>query len=105
MAQFAAYLADGCEVMARAYVKRRAADANAARPKCSNPALRRGAGSCVIYGRGFWCRLQLMEICSWHLSQIRRKYATTAAGARHFPGADRGDCVQRAYVLQKRSES
>ena len=57
MAQFAKYLADGCEVMARAYVKRRAADANAARPKCSNPALRQGAASCVIYGRGFWCRL------------------------------------------------
>ena len=57
MAQFSKYMADGCEVMARAYVKRRAADANAARPKCSNPALRQGAASCVIYGRGFWCRL------------------------------------------------
>ena len=57
MAQFAKYLADNCEVMARAYVKRRAADANATRPRCSNPALRQGAGSCVVYGRGFWCKL------------------------------------------------
>ena len=57
MAQFAKYLVDSCEVMARAYVRRRAFDANARRPRCSNPALRQGAGSCVVYGRGFWCRL------------------------------------------------
>ncbi len=42
MAQFAGYMADGCGVMARAYVKRRTTDANAARPGCSNPALRQG---------------------------------------------------------------
>ena len=57
MTQCAKYMVDGCEVMARTYVKRRATDANAARPKCSNPALRLGADSCVIYGRGFWCKL------------------------------------------------
>ncbi len=57
MAQFAKYMADGCEVMARAYVKRRTTDANATRPRCSNPALRQGSSSCVVYGRGFWCKL------------------------------------------------
>ena len=57
MAQFAKYMVDGCEVMARAYVKRRTTDANAARPRCSNPALRQGSSSCVVYGRGFWCKL------------------------------------------------
>ena len=57
MAQFAGYMADGCGVMARAYVKRRTTDANAARPRCSHPALRQGTGSCAVYGRGFWCKL------------------------------------------------
>ena len=57
MAQFAKYMVDGCEVMARAYVKRRTTDANAARPRCSNPALRHGSSSCVVYGKGFWCKL------------------------------------------------
>ena len=57
MAQFALYLLEHCETLARTYVKRRAADANAAHPRCSNPALRQGAGSCVVYGRGFWCKL------------------------------------------------
>ena len=55
MAQFALYLLEHCETLARTYVKRRAADA--ARPRCSNPALRQGAGSCVVYGKGFWCKL------------------------------------------------
>ena len=57
MAQFALYLLEHCETLARAYVGRRATNANAARPRCSNPALRQGAGSCTVYGRGFWCRL------------------------------------------------
>ncbi|MCE2508516.1 MAG: hypothetical protein J4G04_04340, partial [Nitrosopumilaceae archaeon] len=57
MANFASYMNDGCETAIRAYRKRRAYDPNARRPKCTNPALRRGATSCVIYGKGFWCKL------------------------------------------------
>ena len=57
MAQFALYLLKHCETLARTYVKRRAADANAARPRCSNPALMQGAGSCVLVARGLWVKL------------------------------------------------
>ena len=57
MAAFASYMNDGCETAIRAYHKRRAYDPNARRPRCTNPALRQGATSCVIYGRGFWCKL------------------------------------------------
>ena len=55
--KFAKSMVDSCEVMARAYVKRRATNANAARPKCSNPVLCQVSSSCVVYGRGFWCKL------------------------------------------------
>ncbi|MBI1658677.1 MAG: transposase [Thaumarchaeota archaeon] len=54
---FASYMADDCEAKVRAYARRRRRDPNARRPRCTNPVLRQGAGSCVIYGRGFWCRL------------------------------------------------
>ena len=57
MAAFASYMSDDCEVAVRTYRKRRAHDPNARRPRCENPVLRQGAGSCVIYGRGFWCDL------------------------------------------------
>ena len=57
MAAFASYMSDACETAIRAYHKRRAHDPNARRPRCTNPVLRQGAGSCVIYGRGFWCKL------------------------------------------------
>ena len=57
MAAFANYMNDACETATRAYHKRRAYDPNARRPKCTNSVLRQGAGSCVVYGRGFWCSL------------------------------------------------
>ena len=57
MAAFASYMSDACETAVRAYHKRRVYDPNARRPRCTNPVLRQGAGSCVIYGRGFWCSL------------------------------------------------
>ncbi len=62
MARFAGYLSDGCGVMARAYVRRRTADANAARPGCSNPALRQGAGPCVVNGSLRHVRAQTTQI-------------------------------------------
>lgn len=52
MASFASYLTDDCEAGMRSYAKRRRYDPNARRPRCTNPVLRQGAGSCVIYGRG-----------------------------------------------------
>ena len=57
MAQFATYMSGTCETAVRAYRKRRAYNPNARRPSCTNPVLRQGAGSCVIYGRNFWCKL------------------------------------------------
>ena len=57
MAAFANYMADMCETDMRAYRKRRAHYPNARRPKCDNSVLRQWAGSCVIYGRGFCCKL------------------------------------------------
>ena len=57
MAQFANYMGDMCETAVRTYHKRRAYDPNARRPRCRNPVLRQGAGSCVVYGDGFWCSL------------------------------------------------
>ena len=57
MAQFANYMGDMCETAVRTYHKRRAYDPNARRPRCRNSVLRQGAGSCVVYGDGFWCSL------------------------------------------------
>ena len=57
MASFALYLTDDCEAGMRSYAKRRKYDPNARRPRCTSPVLRQAASSCVIYGRGFWCRL------------------------------------------------
>ena len=57
MAQFAAYMRDGCETAMRAYHKMRASKPNTRRPRCTNPVLRQGAGACTIFGRDFKCRL------------------------------------------------
>ena len=57
MAAFAGYMSDMCEAAVRTYHKRRAHDPNARRPRCGNAVLRQGAGSCVVYGDGFWCSL------------------------------------------------
>ena len=57
MAAFAGYMNDECEAKMRAYYKRRAHNPNARRPRCENSVLREGAGSCIVYGRGFCCKL------------------------------------------------